>query len=266
MENEIWKEIVGYEGLYDISNMGRVRICDKYVVTKHGDICREMKGKILKKCKNNCGYIKYTLTKGYKTKVCAAHRLVANAFISNPENKPQVNHINGVKHDNAAGNLEWVTAKENVSHAIRIGIIKNRTVFGKRIYLKSNKLKAIYQYNYEGILINTFISTSHASAFLGVSESYISNNLNGMNTNCRGSVLSRSELSIGEVLAISAKVKSQCKEVLKLSLDNEIIKRYKSIKLACLENSIDTALFYYYKKHKNGLFLNKGYSLVLNTM
>lgn len=121
---EIWKPVLGWEELYEVSNLGQVRSLDRVVWYKgrYGNTCRRtFKGKILRPCRNQ-GYLDVVLACQDYTKSCQVHRLVAQAFVDNPDNKPQVNHINGVKHDNRAENLEWVTRSENIKHAVNKGL------------------------------------------------------------------------------------------------------------------------------------------------
>ena len=121
---EIWKEIQDYEGLYEVSNLGRVKNLERLVKNKHG--YRKVKEKILTATSFN--YACVFLSNG-NVKQHYVHRLVATAFIPNPFNKEMVNHKSGNKLDNRLTNLEWVTRSENTIHAIENGLINN--IFGK---------------------------------------------------------------------------------------------------------------------------------------
>ena len=118
--NEIWKDIRGYEGLYQVSNLGRVKS-----IPRNGTIKQE---RILKQCKDKYGYFQVVLHN--KTiKSCRVHKLVAEAFILNLQNKETVNHIDGDKTNNNVKNLEWNTIKENNENAIKLGLNKTKKIF-----------------------------------------------------------------------------------------------------------------------------------------
>lgn len=124
---EEWRPVVGFEDDYEVSSEGRVRSIDRVRTTRHWRTGEEMqchiKGKMKKPLDSWDGYLETHLqhtedgtSKNYYARI---HRLVAEAFIPNPENKPQVNHKNGNKKDNRVENLEWVTEAENTQHAIK---------------------------------------------------------------------------------------------------------------------------------------------------
>lgn len=118
VEPEIWKDIEGYDGWYQVSNKGRVRSW-RYGSPKKG---RRSKPHIMKTDSPE-RYNRARLTNNGDRKMESVHRLVAKAFIPNPDNKPQVNHKNGNRRDNREENLEWVTAKENAEHASCNGLL-----------------------------------------------------------------------------------------------------------------------------------------------
>lgn len=107
MENEEWRDIEGYEGLYQISNLGRVKSLGNTMLRKE---------KILKPNKHNCGYYRVELSKNNKQKWYYIHRLVAQAFIPNPDDLLFINHKDEDKTNNAVGNLEYCTARYNCNY------------------------------------------------------------------------------------------------------------------------------------------------------
>lgn len=127
LEGEIWKDVVGYEGLYKVSNLGRVFSLKRKVLNK-----RNIKPRMLKLHRTN-KYCFVSLCKDRKRRLrCEkVHRLVAMAFIQNPNNKPCVNHINNNGFDNRVENLEWVTNYENIQHAKKLGIYKDKCFKGE---------------------------------------------------------------------------------------------------------------------------------------
>lgn len=158
---EIWKDINGYEGLYQVSNMGRVKrlnTCDS--------IGRMLDERVLKKSNNN-GYEMVRLCKNAKQYGYNIHRLVAQAFIPNPENKPQVNHIDENKTNNTILNLEWVTAKENQNHGSSI----ERSA--------KNRCKSVIAIDIANGEYNEYMSCKECSIKLGLSAGNINNVLKG---------------------------------------------------------------------------------------
>jgi hypothetical protein len=115
---EMWKSVEGYEDLYEVSNFGNMRRIGKNVYLKPNNT-----GK---------GYSKISLSRKSKIKQVTIHRLVAKNFIPNPDNKPQVNHIDGDKTNNHVDNLEWVSNQENRTHAVENGL--HKVTFGEQRY------------------------------------------------------------------------------------------------------------------------------------
>ena len=121
---EVWKDINGYEGCYQVSNLGRIKSLDRMTNNQYGEYF--MKGRILKNSIiKEKGYCRVSLNNGNGKISKRVHRLVAEAFIPNPENKPEVNHKDGNKLNNCVSNLEWCTNKENIEHSIRTGLKKH---------------------------------------------------------------------------------------------------------------------------------------------
>lgn len=116
---EIWADIAGYEGSYQVSNLGKVRSLDR---VEHSDVWKRRArcGKELSAIKKRTGYMSVNLYKDGKMRTYCVHRLVAAAFIDKKPGDTQVNHKNGNKTDNRASNLEWCTGSENVKHAFDV--------------------------------------------------------------------------------------------------------------------------------------------------
>ena len=130
---ELWKDIKDYEGFYQVSNLGRVKSLSRSIYDSRGYMIYR-KGKIKKPSFDKNGYPQIGLCKNGTVITRKIHRLVAEAFIPNPENKPEINHKDEDKLNNCVDNLEWVTEKENVNYG-----------YGAKRRAESNRLLAKQQ-------------------------------------------------------------------------------------------------------------------------
>lgn len=175
MTNEVWKDIYGYEGLYQVSDQGRVKSLERNISHWCGGE-RIQKERILKQNTTHGGYLRVTLYAGDKPKTLKVHRLVCQAFCKNPDNKPEVNHINEDKADNRARNLEWCTRRENINFGTR----------NERVAKANGKL--IGQYTLDGELIKIWPSTLEAERQTGFCNGHISQVANGKRKTHKGFV------------------------------------------------------------------------------
>lgn len=113
---EQWRDVPGYEGLYQISDFGRVRSIERSVLERGGRV-HKVPGRTTNGSRDHYGYLTFGLCKDGKRRTVKVHRLVAEVFMPNPDGLPQVNHKNGCKADNRVANLEWCTLCENMAHA-----------------------------------------------------------------------------------------------------------------------------------------------------
>lgn len=172
-DKEKWRSIEGYEGLYLVSNMGKIKSVKPY--TKGGIYSgKQRRETILKTGINGSGYFVVSLYKKLVKKTFILHRVVALTFIPNPENKPQVNHKNGNKLDNRVENLEWNTISENQKHSFRIGIRKPSITMAGRSGEKSPTSKRVNQFDKEGKLVASFVSAKEAGQKMKLDNSQIS--------------------------------------------------------------------------------------------
>ena len=160
---EVWKDVIGYEGLYQVSNFGNVKSLGNEFSRKE---------RLLKLSPQSKGYLTVVLQKNATRKMILVHRLVSEHFIDNPEYKLQVNHLNGDKTDNVIENLEWVSHRENLDHAIK----NNLTLKGEEN--RNSKLKDVDVIKIHSMLQNG-ITTKELSETYNVSYSTI----DGIRTN-----------------------------------------------------------------------------------
>ena len=168
LRNEEWKEIPNFSKLYYISNYGRIlRIEHTRLSYRYNKSGKLYPTKILKASKNKQGYINTQINLNNSFKSFKVHRLVAEAFIPNPENKPQVNHKDGNKLNNRVDNLEWCTNGENGKHAWENGLRTKRIGNNNKFSVKVN------QYDLNNKLIKEWNCINDITRELGISHGLI---------------------------------------------------------------------------------------------
>lgn len=145
-----WKDVPGWEGLYQVSDEGKIRSL------REGRYYMKEKVPTLV-----LGYLKVGLYQKPRHQMLSVHRIVAEVFVPNPNNKPYVNHINGIKTDNRKENLEWVTSQENTNHAIRTGLFDPKT---------QSRCKPILVLDKASGELKRYISASEAARQLGIDQ------------------------------------------------------------------------------------------------
>ena len=158
---EVWADIQGFEGYYQVSNLGRVRSLPRTVKMHRAGKTYDMhhNGRILRQSVRKDGYLLVQIFKDSKYFTCVVHRLVAKAFLDNPLNLPEVNHIDGDKKNNKVSNLEWCTRSRNIKHAFEHGLIDKRNMKCNRKSVRRS----------DGVM---FKSLTEAAA---ASDAYVSN-------------------------------------------------------------------------------------------
>ena len=176
---EEWRPIAGFEGLYEVSSTGRVRSLTRYK-------------KVIKPIVTNSGYYQYQLWHNNTCRTGLAHRLVAQAFIPNPDNKPMVNHIDENKLNNSVDNLEWVSHVENCRYGTAIARRTKHLDYSKRRINNAGQIaacsKPIAQYTKDGKFIRKWSSATECARKTGMSVSGIRSVVNGKRNSIFGFV------------------------------------------------------------------------------
>lgn len=184
MENEIWKDVKGYEGYYQVSNMGRVKSMRVLKTPKNGVLCRK-DSFLSTKATHDKQYVTVALCRDGEKKQIQVHRLVAEAFIPNPKNLPCVNHKDENPSNNCADNLEWCTHEYNLQYSME----RNKPYKTKRERPK-NELLPLCAYTLSGEFVGRFDSVWDAIEKLGIESKTPRGARNNIRMCCRGRVKS----------------------------------------------------------------------------
>lgn len=168
MIDEVWCDVPDYEGMYQVSNTGKVKSLSRIIKTSNGKLYHR-KENILKPFYEKRGYMRVKLCKNGTEKMFCVHRLVATCFIPNVYNREQVNHIDGNKTNNNASNLEWCTNEQNMKHAWECGLREHRK---RKVRCLNNN--------------EVYSSIKEASLTLNIVESGISNVVRGVRKHYKG--------------------------------------------------------------------------------
>lgn len=236
---EIWKDIPNYEGYFQVSNLGRVKSLARIVLW--GGKPRREKEKIKNHYINREGYPCVTLCKERKSHAFLIHRLVAEAFIPNPENKPFVDHIDTNKENFSLDNLRWVTAKENANNPKTLLHCKENTYttesLNKRLITRKERgrkcaPKEVYQYSLDGKFINKYESSNEAERQTGILACSIAQVCKQKRYSAGGYLWS---YEINQNIAYNKPAHTNSKKVLQYDREGNLIREWASLMDVCKE-------------------------------
>lgn len=230
---EIWRPVVGYEGYYKISNFGRVKSVERFV--NQGEYVRHVNERIKKSHIGAYGYTSITLCKDGKSRSIPIHRMLAAAFIPNPEEKTEIDHINTDKTDYSLKNIRWVTPKENSNNKLTLQHCREKTYSTESLKKRLNTRKAgntitapktVYQYTKEGILVKEFFSLTEAERETGINHNSIHRALDDC-TLSAGNYLWTTVIK--EDIVFTKRQSPKSKVILQFDKDGNLIKEWSSI-------------------------------------
>ena len=167
VSTEIWRDVVGYEGYYQVSNQGNVRTLPR-TIERRNNTDLSLKGRICSQTLSDKGYYTVGLCMNNKVKRVYVHKLVAISFIDNPQNLREINHIDENPKNNKVENLEWCTHRYNMNH----GTIRERIT--KKLLNREDHSIPVCQYTLDGIFINEYPSMTEAARQNDILESGVS--------------------------------------------------------------------------------------------
>lgn len=240
IQKEEFRDVIGFEGLYQIGEYGTVVSLDR--INNYGKF---VKGRTMIKNLNYKGYEVVCLSKDNKKKTCSVHRLIAEAFIPNPYNKPQIDHINGIRNDNRVENLRWCTAKENTNFELAY---TNRCKSVPKLD-KSPYSRRVGKYSVNNEYICSYNSLTEAKEDTGCSVSKISAVCRGERKASGGFIWKFESEAKAKVQSPYREIKKGHNAILQYTLKMEYITQYESIIDASRKTGISATCI---RKNVNG--------------